>query len=38
MRASLSTRVDAHAMSHTAAWDTLAPRLLNFPTPSAFRF
>ena len=38
MRASLSTRVDTHAMSHTAAWDTLAPRLLNFPTPSAFRF
>jgi protein-L-isoaspartate(D-aspartate) O-methyltransferase len=38
MRASLSTRVDAHAMSHTAAWDTLAPRLLNFPRPSAFRF
>jgi protein-L-isoaspartate(D-aspartate) O-methyltransferase len=38
MRASLSTRVDAHALSHTAAWDTLAPRLLNFPTPSTFRF
>ena len=38
MRASLSTRVDAYAMSHTAAWDTLAPRLLNFPTPSSFRF
>ena len=38
MRASLSTRVDVHAMSHTAAWDTLAPRLLNFPTPSTFRF
>jgi len=38
MRASLSTRVDAKAVRHTAAWDTVAPRLLNFPEPSTFSF
>jgi protein-L-isoaspartate(D-aspartate) O-methyltransferase len=38
MRASLSTRVDAKAVRHTEAWDTVAPRLLNFPEPSTFRF
>jgi protein-L-isoaspartate(D-aspartate) O-methyltransferase len=38
MRASLSTRVDAKAVRHTEAWDTVAPRLLNFPEPSTFSF
>ena len=38
MRASLSTRVDANAVRHTEAWDTVAPRLLNFPEPSTFSF
>jgi protein-L-isoaspartate(D-aspartate) O-methyltransferase len=38
MRASLSTRVDSKAVRHTAAWDTVAPRLLNFPEPSTFSF
>ena len=38
MRATLITRVDEHAFDHTEAWDTVAPRLLNFPEPSRFSF
>ena len=38
MRATLITRVDEHAFAHTQAWDTVAPRLLNFPEPSGFSF
>lgn len=38
MRATLVTRVGEDAWRTTQAWDTVAPRLLNFPEPSAFSF
>jgi protein-L-isoaspartate(D-aspartate) O-methyltransferase len=38
MRATLITRVTDTAWRTTQAWDTVAPRLLNFPEPSAFTF
>ena len=38
MRATLITRVGKDAFRTTQAWDTVAPRLLNFPEPSKFTF
>ena len=38
MRATLITRVSKEAFRTTQAWDTVAPRLLNFPEPSKFVF
>ena len=38
MRATLITRVGDKAWRTTQAWDTVAPRLLNFPEPSSFTF
>ncbi|MDQ3058729.1 MAG: protein-L-isoaspartate O-methyltransferase [Pseudomonadota bacterium] len=38
MRATLITRVGPDAWTTTQAWDTVAPRLLNFPEPSKFNF
>jgi protein-L-isoaspartate(D-aspartate) O-methyltransferase len=38
MRASLVTRVSDTAFHTTQPWDTVAPRLLNFPQPSRFQF
>jgi protein-L-isoaspartate(D-aspartate) O-methyltransferase len=38
MRATLVTRVAKDAWRTTEAWDTVAPRLLNFPEPSKFVF
>ncbi len=38
MRATLITRVGNMAWRTTHAWDTVAPRLLNFPEPSSFTF
>ena len=38
MRATLITRVGEAAWRTTQAWDTVAPRLLNFPEPSKFTF
>ena len=38
MRATLITRVGKDALRTTQAWDTVAPRLLNFPEPSKFTF
>ena len=38
MRATLITRVGDKAWRTTQAWDTVAPRLLNFPEPSTFTF
>ena len=38
MRATLVTRVAEDAWRTTQAWDTVAPRLLNFPEPSVFSF
>jgi protein-L-isoaspartate(D-aspartate) O-methyltransferase len=38
MRATLITRVSQTAWSTTQAWDTVAPRLQNFPEPSTFAF
>ena len=38
MRATLITRVGKDAFRTTHAWDTVAPRLLNFPEPSKFTF
>jgi protein-L-isoaspartate(D-aspartate) O-methyltransferase len=38
MRATLVTRVGEDAWRTTQAWDTVAPRLLNFPEPSGFSF
>ncbi len=38
MRATLMTRVAEDAWRTTQAWDTVAPRLLNFPEPSTFSF
>ncbi|MDB5869935.1 MAG: protein-L-isoaspartate(D-aspartate) O-methyltransferase [Polaromonas sp.] len=38
MRATLITRVGQEALRTAQAWDTVAPRLLNFPEPSKFAF
>ncbi|WP_395060627.1 protein-L-isoaspartate O-methyltransferase [Polaromonas sp.] len=38
MRATLVTRVGETAFRTTQGWDTVAPRLLNFPEPSKFNF
>ena len=38
MRATLVTRVGKDAWRTVEAWDTVAPRLLNFPEPSKFTF
>jgi protein-L-isoaspartate(D-aspartate) O-methyltransferase len=38
MRATLVTRVTDLGYRSTRAWDTTAPRLLNFPEPSSFTF
>jgi protein-L-isoaspartate(D-aspartate) O-methyltransferase len=38
MRATLVTRVGDKAWRSTQAWDTVAPRLLNFAEPSSFTF
>ena len=38
MRATLVTRVSDAAWRTTQAWDTWAPRLVNFPEPSTFTF
>jgi protein-L-isoaspartate(D-aspartate) O-methyltransferase len=38
MRATLITCVAPQSMRTTEAWDTVAPRLLNFPEPSRFSF
>ena len=38
MRATLITRIGPDAWTTTQAWDTVAPRLLNFPEPSKFTF
>lgn len=38
MRATLVTRVAQGAWRTTQAWDTVAPRLRNFPEPSKFTF
>ena len=38
MRATLVTRVGEAAWHTTEAWDTVVPRLLNFPEPSRFTF
>jgi protein-L-isoaspartate(D-aspartate) O-methyltransferase len=38
MRARLFTRSADHAFSHVDLFDTVAPRLLNFPEPSRFKF
>ena len=38
MRATLITRVGDKAWRTTQAWDTVAPRLLNFAEPSTFTF
>lgn len=38
MRATLVTRVSDAAWRTTQGWDTVAPRLLNFPEPSRFSF
>ena len=38
MRARLVTRTGAQAWAHVELFDTLAPRLLNFPEPSHFQF
>ena len=38
MRATLAVRVGHKAWHTTEAWDTVAPRLLNFPEPSKFTF
>jgi protein-L-isoaspartate(D-aspartate) O-methyltransferase len=38
MRATLVTRVGDAAFRTTQGWDTVAPRLLNFPEPSTFNF
>ena len=38
MRATLITRVGDAAWHTTQAWDTVAPRLLNFAEPSKFQF
>ncbi len=38
MRATLITRVGTDSWRTTEPWDTVAPRLLNFPEPSKFSF
>ena len=38
MRATLITRVGKESFRTMQAWDTVAPRLLNFPEPSKFTF
>jgi protein-L-isoaspartate(D-aspartate) O-methyltransferase len=38
MRATIITRVDEKSTSTVQPWDTVAPRLLNFPQPSRFTF
>jgi protein-L-isoaspartate(D-aspartate) O-methyltransferase len=38
MRATLITRTGETTYSTTQPWDTLAPRLVNFPEPSRFHF
>ncbi|MGV8804922.1 MAG: protein-L-isoaspartate O-methyltransferase family protein [Polaromonas sp.] len=38
MRATLITRVGQNAWRTSEPWDTVAPRLLNFPEPSKFSF
>lgn len=38
MRAHIVTRVSEGKWETTQPWDTIAPRLLNFPEPSPFRF
>lgn len=38
MRATLVTRVADASFQTAQPWDTVAPRLLNFPEPSSFRF
>lgn len=38
MRATLITRVGKESFRTLQAWDTVAPRLLNFPEPSTFTF
>ena len=38
MRATVVTRVGKDALRTTQNWDTIAPRLLNFPEPSKFSF
>ncbi len=38
MRATLITRTSDTAFQTTQPWDTVAPRLLNFPQPSRFNF
>ncbi|MEO8014174.1 MAG: protein-L-isoaspartate O-methyltransferase, partial [Polaromonas sp.] len=38
MRATLITRVSKESFRTSQAWDTVAPRLLNFPEPSTFTF
>ncbi|NDP64394.1 protein-L-isoaspartate O-methyltransferase [Polaromonas sp.] len=38
MRATLITRVTKESFRTSQAWDTVAPRLLNFPEPSTFTF
>ena len=38
MRATLITRTGAAEFKTTQPWDSLAPRLLNFPEPSRFQF
>jgi len=38
MRATLVTRVGETSFRTTTAWDTVAPRLRNFPEPSKFNF
>lgn len=38
MRATVITRHGEAAFSTAQAWDTVAPRLLNFPEPSHFKF
>ena len=38
MRATLITRVGKEAFRTAQAWDTVTPRLLNFPEPSKFTF
>jgi protein-L-isoaspartate(D-aspartate) O-methyltransferase len=38
MRAHFITRTGESAWSTVQPWDTVAPRLLNFPEPSRFNF
>ena len=38
MRATLVTRINGTSFNTAQPWDTMAPRLKNFPEPSRFRF